>query len=51
MDLLFGLRQRLGTTLLLITHDPLLAERCERQVRIEDGRIVSDAPSLRMAAE
>lgn len=43
MDLLFGLRQRYGTTLLLITHDPALAERCERQVRIEDGRIVSDA--------
>ncbi len=42
MDLLFGLRERFGTTLLLITHDPLLAERCERQVRIEDGLIVSD---------
>jgi putative ABC transport system ATP-binding protein len=42
MDLLFGLRESFGTTLLLITHDPLLAERCERQVRIEDGRIVSD---------
>ena len=42
MDLLFGLREQFGTTLLLITHDPLLAARCERQVRIEDGRIVSD---------
>lgn len=42
MDLLFGLREKFGTTLLLITHDPLLAERCERQVRIEDGRIVAD---------
>lgn len=42
MDLLFGLREQFGTTLLLITHDPLLAERCERQVRIEDGKIVSD---------
>jgi putative ABC transport system ATP-binding protein len=50
MDLLFGLRARLGTTLLLITHDPSLAERCERQVRIEDGRIVSDAPAIRLAA-
>jgi putative ABC transport system ATP-binding protein len=40
MDLLFGLREQFGTTLLLITHDPLLAERCERQVRIEDGRVV-----------
>jgi putative ABC transport system ATP-binding protein len=51
MDLLFGLRARLGTTLLLITHDPLLAERCERQVRIEDGQIVSDTSSLKLAAE
>ena len=42
MDLLFGLRERFGTTLLLITHDPLLADRCERQLRIEDGRIVRD---------
>jgi putative ABC transport system ATP-binding protein len=51
MDLLFGLRARLGTTLLLITHDPALAERCGRQVRIEDGRIVSDTRGLRLAAE
>ena len=51
MDLLFGLRARFGTTLLLITHDPLLAERCERQVRIEDGRIVSDTAAARLAAE
>ena len=42
MDLLFGLRARFGTTLVLITHDPALAERCGRQVRIEDGLIVSD---------
>ena len=44
MDLLFGLRARLGTTLLLITHDPALAERCGRQVRMEDGRIVATPP-------
>jgi putative ABC transport system ATP-binding protein len=43
MDLLFGLQARLGTTLLLITHDPLLAERCGRVVRMEDGRVVEDA--------
>ncbi len=46
MDLLFGLRERHGTTLLLITHDPALAERCGRQIRIEDGRIVTaDGPA------
>jgi putative ABC transport system ATP-binding protein len=40
MDLLFSLRDA-GTTLVLITHDPGLAERCDRQVRIEDGLIVA----------
>ena len=39
MDLLFGLRESHGTTLLLITHDPALASRCGRQVRIADGRV------------
>jgi putative ABC transport system ATP-binding protein len=40
MDLLFGLRERHGTTLLLITHDPALAARCDRVVRMEDGVVV-----------
>ena len=39
MDLLFGLRESHGTTLLLITHDPALAARCGRQVQIADGRV------------
>ncbi len=43
MDLLFRLQARAGTTLILITHDPALAARCSRQVRIEDGLIVSDS--------
>ena len=38
MDLLFDMRAG-GTTLLLITHDPALAARCGRQVRIADGRV------------
>ena len=42
MDLLFGLRARSGATLLLITHDPHLAARCSRQVRIADGRVQAD---------
>ena len=37
MDLLFGLCEQHGTTLLLITHDPALAARCGRQVRVEAG--------------
>ena len=42
MDLLFELQARHGTTLLLITHDPALAQRCDRVVRIADGRVVDD---------
>ncbi|MBX9700844.1 MAG: ABC transporter ATP-binding protein [Acetobacteraceae bacterium] len=37
MELLFSLRARLGTTLLLITHDPALAARCGRVLRMADG--------------
>jgi putative ABC transport system ATP-binding protein len=51
MELIFGLRARLGTTLLLITHDPDLAARCERQLRMEDGRIVADSQNLALAAD
>jgi putative ABC transport system ATP-binding protein len=42
VDLLFGAQQRLGTTLLLITHDAALAEHCHRVLRMEDGHIVSE---------
>ena len=42
IDCLFAEHARQGTSLLLITHDPSLAERCERQLRMEDGRIVDD---------
>ena len=39
MDLLFDMQARLGSTLLLITHDPALAARCHRQVHMQDGLI------------
>jgi putative ABC transport system ATP-binding protein len=42
MDVLFAMRRRLGTTLILVTHEDALAARCERIVRMEDGRIVDD---------
>ena len=42
IDLLFDLRARHGTTLLLITHDASLAARCSRQIRLVDGRILDD---------
>jgi putative ABC transport system ATP-binding protein len=42
IDCLFAERARHGTALFLITHDQSLAERCERQIRLLDGRIVED---------
>jgi len=45
MDLLFELRERTGTTLLLITHDQALAGRCERLVHIVDGRVAEPVPA------
>ena len=39
MDLMFRLNQEQGTTLVLVTHDPQLAARCMRSIRIEAGRI------------
>jgi putative ABC transport system ATP-binding protein len=39
MELLFDLQAHHGTTLLLITHDPDLAARCDRTIHIADGRV------------
>lgn len=39
MELIFGLRDRHGATLVLVTHAPELAARCSRVVRLVDGRI------------
>ncbi|PTW47723.1 ABC transporter ATP-binding protein [Rhodovulum kholense] len=49
MDLLFGLRDRHGATLVLVTHAPDLAARCDRVVELADGRITGEA--ARRAAE
>ena len=40
MELMFELNREAGTTLVLVTHDPAIAARCDRQLRIEAGRIV-----------
>jgi putative ABC transport system ATP-binding protein len=39
MDMLFDLRDRHGATLVLVTHAPELAARCDRVVRLRDGQI------------
>ncbi|MCZ8184195.1 MAG: ABC transporter ATP-binding protein [Beijerinckiaceae bacterium] len=47
VDLLFALKRDRGTTLLLVTHDLGLAERCDRIVRLKAGKIVEErAPAL-----
>lgn len=39
VELLFGLRDRHGSTLVLVTHAPDLAARCDRVIRLADGRV------------
>jgi putative ABC transport system ATP-binding protein len=52
MDLLFGLRDRHGATLVLVTHAPDLAARCDRIIRLADGRVTDDGTAtLAGAAE
>ena len=45
MNLLFDMQATYGTTLLLITHDPALAARCDRTIRIVDGKIAHQTPN------
>lgn len=42
IDLLFRLRDRVGSTLLLVTHDQQLAARCDRVLRLDAGRLVTE---------
>ncbi len=37
--LLFGLNKTLGSTLIMVTHDHELAERCDAQIHVQDGKI------------
>ena len=39
MDLMFDMNREAGTTLVLVTHDPEIAKRCQRQLRMEAGRL------------
>lgn len=42
IDLLFGLNEEQGTTLVLVTHDANIAARCARHIRLREGRIEAD---------
>jgi len=46
MELMFDLNREIGTTLVLVTHDPAIAARCDRQLRIEAGRVELPLPVL-----
>lgn len=40
-ELLFGLNKEKGITLIIVTHDETLAQKCYRQIRLQDGKIIS----------
>lgn len=42
-DLLFSLNREHGTTLILVTHDPQLAARCDRRLRLVNGILQEEA--------
>ena len=48
-NLLFSLHAHSRTTLFLVSHEESLARRCGRIIRLKDGRIVTDEPSLALA--
>jgi putative ABC transport system ATP-binding protein len=45
MELMFEMNREAGTTLVLVTHDNAIAARCDRQLRIDAGRLVQAASS------
>ena len=45
VDLLFALRAGTRRTLVLVTHDPSLAERCDRIFHLRSGRLMESAPT------
>jgi putative ABC transport system ATP-binding protein len=51
IDLMFELQRKRDATLLLITHDRDLAARCDRTVRMHDGRIMAEATAARAATQ
>ena len=44
-DVLRAVNETNGTTFLIVTHDPRLAQRCDRIIELVDGRLVRDRPN------
>ena len=51
IDLIFELNQEFGTTLVLVTHDKRLAERCDRTIHIASGELVQPASPAEQASK
>jgi putative ABC transport system ATP-binding protein len=51
LELLLNLNRREGTTLVLVTHDPVLAGYADRRIVLRDGLVVSDELTEKPAAE
>ncbi|WP_342640688.1 ABC transporter ATP-binding protein [Rhodoligotrophos ferricapiens] len=51
VDLLFSVQKEEKATLVLVTHDPALAERCSRVIHMADGRIIGERQPGRTPAE
>jgi putative ABC transport system ATP-binding protein len=49
-DLLFALNKDSDTTLILVTHDSQLAQKCDRQLRMTAGELVEDTPLLKVVS-
>jgi putative ABC transport system ATP-binding protein len=43
MDLMFELNRNSSTTLILVTHDRSLAQRCDREISLDAGKMVADS--------
>ena len=48
-DLLFAKQAERGMTMILVTHDPSLAARCSRQIKVRSGEIEGDSATSHMA--
>jgi putative ABC transport system ATP-binding protein len=45
LNLIRDLNQRLGATIIIITHDAGVAAACHRTIRLQDGRVIADSPN------
>ena len=51
LDIMHHLNKNMGVTMIVITHDPVVSEHCDRLIRIIDGLIATDKPTARRLLE